>query len=568
MEISKEELLECTSNEIYQKLSEFFNNLYDVNKHLDLSFLNYKAVVLEEIELSKEEYTGEIPYNVFIKKRILERLEAEEDMQKRYIISEYLKSFGNAPLYNVELEEDELIEKAKNGNIEARNKIVENYLKLVIFVAKRYANKGLPFDDIIQEGNLGLIKAIEKYDKTKGSRFSSYAVWWIGQSILRAIDNKANLIRIPVYINEKLFAYKRTYAKLEKEYVRKPTSEEIAKELKLSLKTIHFIESINRNLTSLNESVSEDRTAELEDIIAEEDIPVDDKIITKSLVTEVDDLLENCKLNERELEIIKARYGFYDNKLYTYEELSQIYGVSGERIRQQEKKALASIRNSKNVYNFINYMDSPKKAFEFLKLVNSNSYSGRKNIIKKRNEELIYNEATGDVDRITVKTIYEIFSKFKKSDVNNAISKLDFNDQFFLFFRYGGSLENIVLHDLTSSQKKYFNEVLIPKIYKELTTNSDNKKVYNAQTLLVDNYLTVNDYMRLRSIFDKISSYDYNESLSVNEQVIALLRNGYVNNIQLTKEDILSLIHISSLEYDEYIEKEYENTLKKTKSKR
>ena len=206
MDISQEELANLSKEDIYQKYKDFFENIYYTN-NFSISLSNYKTIVYDEIENSKIEYNGKEKYELFIKKRVIKRLKIEDSYQETSAVSEYINDLKFLEKYDKE-NELEYLKKAQNGDIESRNKIMEGYLKLVINVAKGYLDRGLSYEDLIQEGNFGLIKAIEKYDPSIGCKFITYAYLWIRQAIVRSIDNKARVVRIPVYLSERISEYK------------------------------------------------------------------------------------------------------------------------------------------------------------------------------------------------------------------------------------------------------------------------------------------------------------------------------------------------------------------------
>ena len=207
MDVAKDEISKLSSEEIFKKYKTFFDNVFKSNYSNKISYSEFMKIILEEIDNSKLEYYGSVKYELLIKKRILQRTNFEDKNIKTDLVSSYISDIGNLPYYDKESEYI-YIEQAQHGDIDARNKIIEGNLKLVISVAKRYLNKGLSFEDLIQEGNFGLAKAIEKFDFNMECKFSTYAVWWIRQNIIRSLENKSNIIRLPVYLIERINSYK------------------------------------------------------------------------------------------------------------------------------------------------------------------------------------------------------------------------------------------------------------------------------------------------------------------------------------------------------------------------
>jgi RNA polymerase primary sigma factor len=256
----------------------------------------------------------------------------------------YLKEIGRIPLLNRE-EEIRLAQKAESGDLKAKEKLTSSNLRLVVSIAKKYIGRGMTFLDLIQEGNKGLIRAVEKYDWTKGFKFSTYATWWIRQAITRAIADQARTIRIPVHMVETINKLMRTSRKLMQDLGREPTPEEIGKAMEMDPDKVREILKISQNTTSLENPVgdSEDDSV-LGDFIA------DDRQISPYEATSQQMLRENIgevlgALSDREARVLKMRFGLNGGKAMTLEEVGQKFGVTRERIRQIEAKALRKLRH-------------------------------------------------------------------------------------------------------------------------------------------------------------------------------------------------------------------------------
>jgi len=267
----------------------------------------------------------------------------------------YLREIGKIPLLSAE-EELALAQRVVSGDKIAKDKMAEANMRLVVSIAKRYVGRGLDLLDLIQEGNTGLLRAVEKFDPDKGFKFSTYATWWIRQAITRAIADQARTIRIPVHMVETINKLLRTQRRLTQEYNREPTNEEIAKAMEIDVEKVEHIMKIKQDISSLDASVRDDEEdSVLADFIEDEDTISPEESATNQLLKEhVKDMLGS--LTEREQKILKLRFGLEDGKSHTLEEVGQEFSVTRERIRQIEAKALAKLRkhkDSKKLHDYI-----------------------------------------------------------------------------------------------------------------------------------------------------------------------------------------------------------------------
>ena len=267
----------------------------------------------------------------------------------------YLREIGKIPLLKPE-EELELAYKVKAGEKRAKDQMAEANMRLVVSIAKRYVGRGLDLLDLIQEGNTGLLRAVEKFEPDKGFKFSTYATWWIRQAITRAIADQARTIRIPVHMVETINKLLRTQRRLAQELNREPTHEEIAKEMEIEVEKVEHIMKIKQDIHSLDQAVRDDEEdSVLGDFIEDEDTITPEESATTQLLKEhVKDLLAG--LSEREQKIIKMRFGLEDGKNHTLEEVGQEFQVTRERIRQIEAKALAKLRKHKDSKKLLDYI--------------------------------------------------------------------------------------------------------------------------------------------------------------------------------------------------------------------
>lgn len=257
-------------------------------------------------------------------------------------IKAYLKDIRPIPLLTAK-QEVELSRKVQKGDKDARETMIKSNLRLVISVAKRYTNLGVPLSDLIEEGNIGLMKSVEKFDPERGFRFSTYAAWWIKQGISRAIIDQGKMIRVPVYMNEEIMKYKKAREKLTHKLKRKPTHGEIAKKLKVPVDKVRNLENSITKMSSLDAPIGEDGDGQVKDMIEDHSIASPDsqleKFINKERATEFLEML-----NERERRILDMRYGLTDGNTHTLAEIAEELGVSRERIRQLEVATIKKIR--------------------------------------------------------------------------------------------------------------------------------------------------------------------------------------------------------------------------------
>lgn len=299
----------------------------------------------------------------------LEELEEEEDdedvlNQGQYFddasddsVRLYLREIGKIPLLNSE-EELALAQRVVAGDKKAKDKMAEANMRLVVSIAKRYSGRGLDFLDLIQEGNTGLLRAVEKFDPDKGFKFSTYATWWIRQAITRAIADQARTIRIPVHMVETINKLLRTQRRMTQELNREPTIEELAKELEMEPDKVEYVIKIKQDITSLDAGVGrdgEDEDSVLGDFIEDEDGATPEESATSQLLKEqVQSILST--LSDREQKIVKMRFGLENGKSHTLEEVGQEFAVTRERIRQIEAKALAKLRKHKDAKKLHEYL--------------------------------------------------------------------------------------------------------------------------------------------------------------------------------------------------------------------
>ena len=269
----------------------------------------------------------------------------------------YLREIGKIPLLTPE-EEADLAQRIIKGDKKAKDKMVESNMRLVVSIAKRYGGRGLDFLDLIQEGNTGLLRAVDKFDPEKGFKFSTYATWWVRQAITRAIADQARTIRIPVHMVETINKVLRTTRKLTAELNREPTNEEIAKELDMEPEKVDYVMRIKQDIASLDASVGregDDEDSVLGDFVEDEerDSP-EDSAANKILKEQLSEII--ATLTDREQKIIRLRFGIGGGRPHTLEEVGNEFDVTRERIRQIEAKALSKLRKNKDTKKLHEYL--------------------------------------------------------------------------------------------------------------------------------------------------------------------------------------------------------------------
>jgi len=343
--LSNEDLIEaemsCSSEEL--------DKLYEALEALGIE----TAVYLEE----------EIPEFEDINEEI-EKLESPEDMEKTLVqeglaiddpIRMYLKEIGKVPLLGTE-EEIELAQKMARNDEFAKQKIVEANLRLVVSIAKRYVGRGMFFLDLIQEGNLGLIKAVEKFDYLKGYKFSTYATWWIRQAITRAIADQARTIRIPVHMVETINKVNKVSKQLHQDLGHEASPEEVALEMNMSVDKVRDIMKIAQEPVSLEMPIGEEDDSHLGDFISDDNAPAPAEAASYTLLREqLCDVLHT--LTPREEHVLKLRFGLEDGRTRTLEEVGKVFNITRERIRQIEAKALRKLRHPSRSKRLKDYLD-------------------------------------------------------------------------------------------------------------------------------------------------------------------------------------------------------------------
>ena len=375
MEADNKKLLEKTKSliEVAKKKKNAleYNEIVEYYKEMNLNEKQIKMVVAyledHDIDVLRIQSEDEEPNDDML----LLSEEGEEDNEETDVenidhtvpegvsiedpVRMYLKEIGKVPLLTAD-EEIELAKRMEDGDENAKKRLAEANLRLVVSIAKRYVGRGMLFLDLIQEGNLGLIKAVEKFDYRKGYKFSTYATWWIRQAITRAIADQARTIRIPVHMVETINKLIRVSRQLLQELGREPTPEEIAKEMNMSVDRVREILKISQEPVSLETPIGEEEDSHLGDFIQDDNVPVPaDAAAFTMLKEQLEEVLGT--LTEREQKVLRLRFGLDDGRARTLEEVGKEFNVTRERIRQIEAKALRKLRHPSRSRKLKDYLD-------------------------------------------------------------------------------------------------------------------------------------------------------------------------------------------------------------------
>ena len=343
-----------------QEINDFFRDMELNAEQMDKVFEYLESNNIDVLRISGSDDDVDIDMDVI--------LSEEEDVDVENIdlsvpdgvsiedpVRMYLKEIGKVPLLSAE-REIELAQRMEDGDEDAKKELAEANLRLVVSIAKRYVGRGMLFLDLIQEGNLGLIKAVEKFDYHKGYKFSTYATWWIRQAITRAIADQARTIRIPVHMVETINKLIRVSRQLLQELGREPTPEEIAKELDMPVDRVREILKISQEPVSLETPIGEEEDSHLGDFIQDDNVPVPAEAAAQTLLKEqLDEVLDT--LTEREQKVLRLRFGMNDGRARTLEEVGKEFDVTRERIRQIEAKALRKLRHPSRSRKLRDYLD-------------------------------------------------------------------------------------------------------------------------------------------------------------------------------------------------------------------
>ena len=349
----KNELLEIGKKQKFITYDQIAEHLKGIEPDSDALDDLYSMFVLNDIEIVSNEEDEEVEQDD-TDDIIIDDVSSNKDIKINDPVRMYLKEIGRINLLTSE-EEYEYAVLAEEGNEDAKKMLAESNLRLVVSIAKRYVGRGMAFLDLIQEGNIGLMKAVEKFNPSKGYKFSTYATWWIRQAITRAIADQARTIRVPVHMVETINKLARVQRQLTQELNREPSEQELAAKLGISEDKVREVMKISQEPVSLETPIGEEEDSHLGDFVPDERMMSPEEYATSELLKEeLDNVL--LTLTEREEKVLKLRFGLEDGQCRTLEEVGQIFGVTRERIRQIEAKALRKMRHpsrSKKLKDFL-----------------------------------------------------------------------------------------------------------------------------------------------------------------------------------------------------------------------
>lgn len=454
------------------------------------------------------------------------------------IVSLYINEL-NAPLLS-EDEEKALLVKIKQGDMEAREKFIESNLRLVVSVAKKFLGRGVPFLDLVQEGNLGLMKAIDKFDLSYDVRFSTYAVYRIKMFVSRAIADQSRNIRVPISRQDELYSYMTKIDNLEKKFGMNLSIDEISMMLGKSVDKIRELESLKNDTVSINALVGKDNDTELGEFLSTSE-SIEDEVIDSFLPEQIMELLKKSKLSEREKDVLLSRFGIGRSHVWQLKELSKKYGVSKAWIGQVELNALEKLRHLKSIEQFSVYMDNPDLALRNLEEFRKKPEKRERRKTGKRGSLL--------------KSIYEYFDDFSREDVDSVLDDLNEFDKKLVFLRYGEDLDNPVSTTLFGEEEtKKFYGALVPRMRKKLYALQEEAKPNNKNNIKQDVFLTESlvtelnrdEYTKLIQILKKPDVIGVMTGLSMKEKIIVSLRLGYVDGKHFSVDAISEFLGLSN----------------------
>lgn len=462
---------------------------------------------------------------------------SDDDYVETDIVRAYLLEIGEYPLLSYE-EECALFASFGAGNQDAKNEIVQANLRLVVSIAKKYAGRGLHILDLIQEGNGGLMRSVDKYDYKKGFKFSTYATWWVRQAITRAIADQGRTIRVPVHMMDKLNSLK----KIEREFCdingRAPTLEELSYLLDLTLDKVKELLSHENDVVSLNVTVNDDskHESELMDFVPDHHrVSIEEEMIESDLQIQMRKLIDIANLNDRERNVLLYRYGFIGGRIFRLEEVGKLFGLTRERIRQIENRALDKMRRAKNIKKFADYMNDPNAALEFIAKAREGFSQNRnkkaENYVDMESPKKKGKERTVKMKN-EVKDTKNLFEYLEISSENfekifDCISALTESDMKILVKNCGENFDGVGCGKLTQTERSRLYFFILPKLkdaYGMISSKEKGSAEYEVALKAVTRLLAVKSatstvnllnyfnnsytYLELKEIIDSLPSFE------------------------------------------------------------
>ena len=494
--------------------------------------------------------------DIEIKEEPENKEEADNDYMTVDDVKIYLQEISKIPLLTPE-EEKYLAQRISQGDMTAREKFIESNLRLVVKIAKKYVDRGLAFLDLIQEGNTGLIIAADRFDVKRNTKFSTYATSWIRQAITRAITDKGRNIRIPSRLYYKIGKYRKIEGILENELHRKPTTKEIAKRMCITESQAENIVAWQNDTLSMNYTPTDDEDNKLEEIISSQDDGPETIAFTNDMQKEVRQILDECSsLTPNERTVIIKRFGLENNISLTLEETGKIIGVSRERTRQIEEKALTKLRSFSKTRRLATYIKYSDKSLEVLndspkKDSSKSSKTSKSNSINSSTRKL--------------PTIYDYFKYNTKEQLNSVISQLPIEEQHLVRLRFGNDLNNPSVSELNGEDKIRFYQIVVPRMKRMLIEEDEKILASNpveefqpplSKLLVTEGYnqLIVKDQYN-----EEITDQDYNKVLvllktpefikltriiNIQQTIIIILKLGYIDNKHFSNKVIANFLKI------------------------
>ena len=536
-----DQILESVVNENLETIKE---NKFENNDNTIIMFVEMYCmlhnIVIKKLEENEDLSIDNLSESLFSNSNNYEQYnwpsseESEEDIKDKNIDSYYSNDDVKAYLREISKfapltvdEEVELATKIMEGDLAAKKKFTEHNLKLVVSIAKRYIGRGLLFLDLIQEGNIGLINAVDKFDVTRGYKFSTMATWWIIQSITRAIADKGRNIRIPVHMVEKINKFKQSEVKLRGVLNRDPKIEEIAADMGISLEQAKSIYKLQADSLSLNQKINDEEESELGDFIPSDYESPEDLSIGKVMREDVDKLLILCNLKKREIEVIRLRFGLDGKGKKTLEEIGTIFGVTRERIRQIEVKAIKKLRNNRNTVGFAQYLEFPEQAEQRLgkyrTVANLDEYKNKR--LDNLNVDIVDNNNENTNEQFIEEVVTTKQTNLEKETNKQEVKRMRKIKPFFSYFT-GYSKEDVLSkclylydHEIELLHKKfgknYENEYSV-----ESLTQEDNNKIFASIIPNLRKWLSNPDKIRRnRNLNSKLKTYNMKAMIPFRELI-------------------------------------------------